>query len=166
MPLIRSPSRNQCDPDLFLSRARHRATAWLNCSPSGNPYDPDFLFALLRASINPFASREPSLPNFFFRPGENPYDAAIIFGLHPVRRSIFGTRSRSGYTSELASRILPGLRMSSFRALALVKRVFFVFCTCETCVFFVLFLCVFFFFSFFFFAFLSSLRTKYHTPHD
>ena len=29
------------------------------------PYDPDFLFALLRASINPLASREPSLPNFF-----------------------------------------------------------------------------------------------------
>ena len=33
--------------------------------PSSNPRDPDFLFALLRASINPFASREPSLPNFF-----------------------------------------------------------------------------------------------------
>ena len=33
-------------------------------------------------------------------------------------------------------------------------------CTCETC-----FFCVFFFFSFFF-VFLSSLRTKYHTPHD
>ena len=67
-------------------------------------------------------------PTFFFRPGENPYDATIIFGLDSMRSSILGTRPRSGYTSELASRISPGPRISASGALALVKRVFFFVC--------------------------------------
>ena len=44
----------------------YRASKLTNCSPSGNPCDSDFLFALLRAGVNPLARREPSLPELFF----------------------------------------------------------------------------------------------------
>ena len=62
------------------------------------------------------------------RAGETPIRPPSIYRqASAYSSSIFGTRSHSGYTSELAGRILPGPRMSASGALALVKRVFFFF---------------------------------------
>ena len=94
-------------PILFWSQSHKRAPALLNCSPSGNPYDPDF-------SVHAFASEQQPVrllkPNFW---------NAITLRLY----------ERACWPD------LPGLRMSSFRALALVKRAFFL------CVFFFLIFC-------------------------
>ena len=95
---------------------------WLNCSPSGNPCDPDF-------SVRAFASKQQPVRL------QGTISTQLFSGRGRTRttqRSFWARSSaelNQGHTNELAGRILPGPRMSASGALALVKRVFcFVFC--------------------------------------
>ena len=106
-------SREPSLPNFLSGRGRTRTTQrsfWARPSAELHEGDPEFSVRILRSSRGNTHSPTPFI-----------YRQASAYS-----SSIFGTRSRSGYTSELAGWILPGPRMSASCALALVKRVFFV----------------------------------------
>ena len=164
-----------------------RASEPPKCSPAGNPCNPDFMSAILRASINPPAPMEPSMPHIFSDRGI--FDAAIILGQTQaelnqcgpdfyvrVLRSSMGSNSlafylppsigllklnfRNAITLELHERSLLAGMLPGLRMSALCAFVF------ETCLF-LWCLCLFFFsfFCFFRLVFFVVSSYKYHTSH-